>query len=501
MAGHLEAPVTTADRDEAAVAVSLGRALRQVGREQWFVVRPDVHAVPYLDGYLLYSPLQGLLLLVSRAGLASLLLSPEAAVAACLSRCGIEADAAVVAQFDTRPRQWPGRRRGCDDEFAPCHLTLSTTSACSMACTYCYIRGGDYPRHMEWELARAAVQVTVGNAQEQGYSTYELDFHGQGEPTANWPVLRRAVRLAEDECSRRGLTPRFSLVTNGVLTRRQVAFLASHRVRVGLSMDGLRSTMEAQRPLRSGRSSFDRVVRTLRAFETADIDFTVRGTVTELSVGAMTEFVSFLGAQTRCRFVDFEPVFGVGRAADNRLDGVPLMDRFVASMRQCRDEGSRYGVEVGFSTCRLDGLRRTFCSGYGPDLNFCVSTEGLVSSCYEVLESSDPRAAIFVYGRFERASGRFVLDPDRLRLLRELTVEKMGRCGDCYVKWNCGGDCLAKAALAGPQRLTDDAPLDRCMANRAIIIDGLLRALVQPSRHSTGEGGLEDDHAGVGAVG
>jgi uncharacterized protein len=223
-------------------------------------------------------------------------------------------------------------------------------------------------------------------------------------------------------------------------------------------------------------------MQTIRRFAERGVDFAIRSTVTEANIGEMTEFVSFVKSETHCRYINFEPVCGVGRARDHNLDGAGLMPQFVATFLEARGRGLRDGVEIGYSACRVDGLRSSFCGAYGSNLNFCVSTEGLVSSCYEVLEESDPRAEIFIYGRYDTAARRFTFDEDRLGRLLTLNVTKMGRCQDCYVKWNCGGDCLSKAALGGIEHLTDDEPLERCSANRIITKDELAGSLFKIAR-------------------
>ena len=173
--------------------------------------------------------------------------------------------------------------------------------------------------------------------------------------------------------------------------------------------------------------------------------------------------------------IHFEPLCGVGRASDRDLEVQSVLPSFVKNFRQAQVEGLRRGVDVTYSTARMDGLRTSFCGAYGANLNFCVSTEGVVSSCYEVLEASDPRAELFVYGRFDREIRDFQLDHERMQRLVELDVTSIGRCQDCFLKWNCGGDCIAKASLGGLANVVGDAPLERCGPSREIARDVLLQ--------------------------
>ena len=451
--------------------------LRVVEGDYWFIVRPDVFAIPYLDGYLLYSPLQGLELLITRTGLASLLLNESSPISECLAECLVEGDSEIIKLFDTQTKQQPAIHTKNSLEFRPTHLTLSPTVACQLACIYCYIHGGDNPRNMPWEMAEAAIRYTVENAACNGLKEFELYFHGQGEPTANWWLFHEAVLFAEMQCIARGLQPRFYVMTNGILNDEKISFIADHKIKVGISLDGLKESMDIQRPLRSGGSTFEKVMQTIHSFEEKGVDFGIRSTVTTANMEEMKDFVDFIKNKTQCRHISFEPVCGVGRALDNKLDGSNIMSQFVHNFQEARAVGILENVDVSFSTCRIDGLRSNFCNAYGTKLNFVVSTDGLVSSCYEVLEESDPRSEIFIYGKYDATSRSFKLNEKRLERLLNINVTKMDRCRDCYVKWNCGGDCLSKAALGGIERLKDDVPLERCVVSRILTKDELVRSL------------------------
>lgn len=462
---------------ERELALRIGEALRVVGDEHWFVIRPNVYAIPQLDGYILYSPLQGLTLLITQAGFASLLLNPTKSYAACLTQTVLDDSAEQIEAFDKTPMHEPQITPVQASEFKPLRLTLSLTAACQLACTYCYIRGGDKPRHMPLRFVEAAIRFVAGNLQEAGKSEFELEFHGQGEPTAQWNQFKKAITLVEHESAQRGLTPKFSLVTNGILTPAKVDFLAAHNVAIGLSFDGLKETMDAQRPMRSGQSSFTRILKTIELFEAKKIDFSIRSTVTWLNLHEMKELIVLLKERSKCTYVNFEPVCATGRAQDEELDTGGIVNAFIDEYRKARHTAHGNGIEVGYSTARTDGLRASFCGAYGTNLNFCISTEGLVSTCYEVLDESDPRAEIFIYGRINPDTLRFEFNQDKLNRLLGLNVNSMDRCKECYVRWNCGGDCLSKIALAGIEGITNDQQQERCIANRALTKDAIFQSL------------------------
>jgi hypothetical protein len=224
--------------DAAQLEEALGRSIRGSGSDTWLVVRPNLYAVPCAGGYLLYSPLQGLVLLVRGGGIARLLLESDRTIAECLGGCELEGDTELLRRFDEDPVEQPVRFAETGWDFRPTQLMLSLTAACQLACDYCYIRGGDNPRNMPWEVAEAAIRFVAGNAKARGETNIRISFHGQGEPTAAWKLFRDAVMFAEMQASALGLDVSFSVVSNGLLTKEKVAFLRTHQFDVGLSLDG-----------------------------------------------------------------------------------------------------------------------------------------------------------------------------------------------------------------------------------------------------------------------
>jgi uncharacterized radical SAM superfamily Fe-S cluster-containing enzyme len=97
-----------------------------------------------------------------------LLLETDAPVAACLAGCELEGDSELLARFDAALPAEPVRFTNKGWDFKPTNLMLSLTAACQLACDYCYIRGGDNPRNMPWEVTESAIRFVAGNAFERG---------------------------------------------------------------------------------------------------------------------------------------------------------------------------------------------------------------------------------------------------------------------------------------------------------------------------------------------
>jgi radical SAM protein with 4Fe4S-binding SPASM domain len=129
-------------------------------------------------------------------------------------------------------RGGPGRRKGIRN------LELILSSACNLACSYCYQNDKKRGR-LAWDAARAALDFALDDSPD------ELGIHFLGgEPLLEFETIRRAVEHAEDRC-RPGKRLTFHVGTNGLLLGEdRAAFFAHHRFELHLSFDGV---PEAQR--------------------------------------------------------------------------------------------------------------------------------------------------------------------------------------------------------------------------------------------------------------
>lgn len=458
------------------------KSIHEVENDYWLVVRPDIFAIPFQEWYILYSPLQGLIALITKAGLSSLLLNDSLTIQECISKCLYKNNLETIKLFDTLPKRKPENHLGKVTEFKPSSLMLSPTSVCQLACKYCYIRGGDKTRYMSWDMAEAAIEYTIGNALSKKLSAYSLNFHGEGEPTANWNLFKDAVQLTEDLCSKSSLRTLFTVASNGMLNNEKISFMTEHKFNVSLSMDGLKKTMDIQRPLRSGGSSFDKVMQTIKSFEENKIHYVLRNTVTELNLNEMSDFIGFISKETTCKQVYFEPVFNSGRAKDNKMGDSKIIKQFIKNFLKTQKIGNELGINIDSSTCKISGLRSTYCGAYGSNVTFALSSEGFVSSCYIVLNKMDPRSNIFVYGIYDSESRTFKFNEKKLERLLNLNVNNIERCKNCYLKWNCGGGCISKLAYSGFENILNGSMLDNCNADYSIIKHNLFRSVIENSK-------------------
>ncbi len=355
--------------------------------------------------------------------------------------------------------------------FLPHEVTLFLTSRCNLRCRYCYADAGRKSVDMPFEIARAAIDLVARNAGLAGLPKFAVGFHGGGEPTVAWDLLVQCVEHARKRAEETGLAADVFAATNGVLEPEQRDYITRHFTSVNVSLDGPPDVQDHNRRRADGRGSYAEVAETLRHFARAGLHHGVRATVTAATVQRMREVVDWFAAEFRLAYLHLEPVWLCGRCT--RTGERPPDDAaFEARFLEAAERGTALGLPVLYSGARLDTLCSKFCAAPGDGFN--VLPEGLVTSCYEITEPEDPRARIFHYGRHDGQG--FVFDHDRLASLRRYSVEHLEHCADCFCRWHCAGDCLARALEGSGAGVHAGSP--RCDLNRALTrahLDRLVR--------------------------
>ncbi len=355
----------------------------------------------------------------------------------------------------------------------PVQVTLFPYDGCNLRCRYCYAQAEQGRNKLSLKAGKAAIEQVAANAAELGAEDFVVSFHGNGEPMAAFSLVRTLCAHGDSMGKRYGVQPKYMTATNGVLGPEKIDYLLRHFAGVHVSFDGLPEIQNAQRPLADGSDSFPAVDATLRALDAAEIHYGIRATLTAESVGCLEEIASYVTRHyPRCSQLHIEPVWECGRCfqTDAKTPDIQeFIHRFIAAQDICENEH----VELSFSTLRTNTLTDAFC-GINND-SFTVTAEGLVTACYEVASREDPRADTYLYGYFDEGQGRFILDDEKRKALHRMTVYNMPHCTNCFCRYHCAGDCVAK--VLGCVDPANHRGSDRCEITRALTLDAIRRTL------------------------
>lgn len=366
---------------------------------------------------------------------------------------------------------------GC--EFRPTSAVLLLTSRCNLRCTYCYAGGGERAiQDLSPDLARAAIDEVHRNAVEQRKKQFELIFHGGGEPVQALDVMQEAVAYARDK----DLPFRASMVSNGVWSRRQREWILHNLDRLGLSVDGGPETQNRQRPLASGKGSFDAVMRSIKAMDEAGFSYGIRMTAIAPWREVLPQDVAFLCEKTSSPSIQVEPAFNTLRG-EHRGPTQPEAEEFVEAFKEAFEIAGRAGRQLVYSGARPWLTTQSFCRA--PYSLLIVNPSGTLVGCFEATDEEYPLAQESRVG-FMNGDG-IVIDEDARDALHQTLAERRAGCRDCFCYWNCAGDCYSRVFAPGLDNHPGSSP--RCYMNREISAHILLWYIAHGDGVWRGQGG------------
>jgi uncharacterized protein len=325
---------------------------------------------------------------------------------------------------------------------APQNLSLNVTSACNLACDYCYAGrgafGGAQVGLMSTATAERAIDTLLAGCERRAMAT--IGFLG-GEPFLNRRLIHHVVSYASRRAAEVGQPVGFSVTTNGtMLAPEDLDLLRSHRFAVTVSLDGGRVTHDRRRLTLAGEGSWDDAmarVRPLLADPGAAV-VTARATLTSFDLDLVGRYDAL--ATEGFPAVGFAPVrIGFGALGDG--DWPRWLDASVAlgerELGRIRAGGNTAFDNLQVALRRLEaGSSSPYPCGAGGGYA-SASTAGRWFACHRAIGEEG-------YALGDAGGGA---DPARqARFLADRHIERVEPCRSCWARYLCGGGCHQEAA-------------------------------------------------------
>jgi uncharacterized protein len=396
-------------------------------------ISTKIYKIPVEDKYIIYAPLKRLAFIGNKA-MADTIFQGAATndpeVIEALKATGIfEPDNIKLTEVQSK------------GEFLPTLCILMPTTACNLACTYCYANNG-HKKHvtMTWETAKKGIDVAFENSKKQANKRFSLSFHGGGEPTLPHNIILKASRYA------RSLDPNcpISITSNCVWEpefRNELLGLVNE---ISISFDGNKTTQDRQRPDLKGFGTFAKVMESINEIEKRNISYGIRMTLTNDSLPELYSNVEYLCNNTSCKTFQVEAVYNQGKAEGSGLK-ITDVDQFIENFMKAYDLARSKGRKLNHSAARPHQITNTFCTATQKAL--IVTSHGELTACYEVFDNAHPLANDFIIGNLNLKEGVKLYAKKREKLHQKI-ADNRSNCKDCFCYYHCAGDCPPKAFLA-----------------------------------------------------
>jgi uncharacterized protein len=295
-------------------------------------------------------------------------------------------------------------------------------------------------------------------------------FYG-GEPLLNKPLIAHAsqqIRAHEKAGKYKNIKPHLAMITNGSLIDDDIIdVIREYRISVGVSMDGVGPTHDAQRIYSNGSGTFQAVLRGIRRLERASAKHGLCWTIGPQNIDSAARDIMW--ASRRLKTVRAEGIFlNILQTIDGDTFSGVDESVFFEKMHKLYDVLRAHGIREG----RLDRYRTSrkkkrdmllypyYCAAIGGE-QLVMRPDGRLGICHAGLMQDEPQ-----WQRPEAIS-HFYKDPIYMRWFPRTPVFMKNCYQHCEYFSRCPGGCAYR--VENTSRSMYDTCRETCMVERFFI--------------------------------
>ena len=320
-------------------------------------------------------------------------------------------------------------------------LCLHICHDCNLRCEYCFAGTGTFKGEREFmseEVALKAIDFLIENSGDR--KVLETDFFG-GEPLMNFDVIKKTVEYANERAAKLGKKFLFTMTTNGVLLKGEIAdWLNANMENVVLSLDGRKEVHDSVRKTVNGKGSFDVIIENFKNFvaKRGNKSYYIRGTFTNKNLDFAKD-VLFM-ADSGFKEISLEPVvLDKGHKLAITEEMLPEIKEEYKKLAREYIERRKKGNGFHFFhfTIDLEGgpclNKRVNACGAGNEY-FSVTPVGDIYPCHQFADKPE----FYMGNVFEGKINEQI----RAKFKNSSLFTREG-CKDCFAKYHCSGGCAA----------------------------------------------------------
>ena len=318
-------------------------------------------------------------------------------------------------------------------EFAPSTVLtawLHVTNACNLRCPYCYVHKS--AEHMDEPVGRASVEAVFKSAVGHGFPAVKLKYAG-GEASLNHQLMLTLHQYATVLAAGHGIHLQATLLSNGVkLHPAFIDVLRAQDIRVMISLDGIGSQHDQQRPFVNGKPSFRFVERTINDLIEHGHAPHLSITITNRNHSGVADVVRFALARGLTFSLNFfRDNDCSAQFSDLQYEEQAMIESLLGAFGVIEEQLPRWSV-LGSILDRGQLLQpRQRSCGVGQDY-VVIDQRGRVAKCHMEIERT--------LGDVMRDDPLGLVRRD-LTLVQNLPVDQKEGCRDCTWRYWCSGGC------------------------------------------------------------
>lgn len=321
-------------------------------------------------------------------------------------------------------------------------LTILPNYICNFSCSYCYSAEGRSTKKLDVKKAEKAIDFFINNKRTKLKELW-LAILGGGEPFLSIDSVIHIIKYARQRAHTQDIKLGIGLTTNGSIYYAPLSdIMKDNHVSLGVSFEVLEDIQNMQ------RQSYSKVCDVVSRYLADGVDVSIKSIVTQNNVARLEEMVEHLHkilpsvTSYKLQIVEDTNSF-------SDLEGMKVFyNDFTQYFFKAKELGYKYNIDVYVLASKyIDTLIEHYCGG-----EMCLTPEGSISVCHRKSSPNEANYEDFIYGWIDENLD-IVINYNQFRKLMSHDIYLNKKCKDCFVKWHCGGGCLAQAYTYSEDKL------------------------------------------------
>lgn len=310
-------------------------------------------------------------------------------------------------------------------------LTVLLTDDCNLQCKYCYCGEEREKKSINVDFVKCAIDDFV----KQGNKLF-IRFFGNGEPTLEFEKIKEIYNYAKSIDN----NALFEIQTNGTFNKKISDWIAKNINIVWISYDGTTEVNDFYRVNKNKQGMSKIVEENIKNLNKKVDQLGVRATIGRKNLYKQKEIIDKM-EELGVKYFYSDLMFA---NVENKLyyeeeiDPLEYAKEFIKAKEYAEKKGIYYG---SFFTINFDEKTNISCRACIPMPHLTV--DGYVSCCD--MGYSDDDFKELIYGKYNEETNKIEYYEDRIKYIKERTVENLDDCKDCEIKYYCAGGCIGEA--------------------------------------------------------